>query len=132
MDHHQVAGEYPRLQHGFPPHLQREVLSGEAVGVKGDVFLNVLLSQDGGARRHVAHQGHLILASRGAALDGDGPGLALRLGDIARFPQALQVEVDGGGGFQLHRLRDFPHRGGIAVFVGKVHDIIVNLLLLWG
>ena len=67
-----------------------------------------------------------------AAHDGDGPGLALCLGDVARFPQAFQVEVDGGRGFQVYRCGDLPHGGGVAVLVGKGQDVIVDLLLLGG
>ena len=96
------------------------MLPGQPPGVEGEVFLDMLLGQDGGTRRHVAHQGHLVLpARRLAAHNGDGPGLALRLGDVARLPEALQVEMDGGGGFQVYRLGDLPHGGGVAVLVRK-------------
>ena len=129
MDHHHVVGEYARLQHGLSPYPEGEVLAGEAAGVKGEVFLDVLLGQDGGARRHIAHQGHLVPAAVGGVGDGDGPGLALGLGDAARLPQALEVEMDGGGGLQPHGLGDLTHGGGVAVFVCEGQDVVIDLLL---
>ena len=132
MDHHHVVGEYARLQHGLAPDLEGKVLPGEAAGVEGEVFLNIFLGQDGGARRHIAHQGHLVFPAVGGVGDGDGPGLALGLGDAARLTQALEVEMDGGGGFQPHGLGNLPHRGGVAVFVGESQDVVVDLLLFGG
>ena len=50
----------------------------------------------------------------------------------ARLTQALEVEMDGGGGFQPHGLGNLPHRGGVAVFVGESQDVVVDLLLFGG
>ena len=108
------------------------MLAGQPACVKGEVLLNVLLGQDRGTRRHIAHQGHLVPPGPGGVVDGNGPGLALGLGDEPRFPQALHMEVDGGGGFQVYRRGNLPHRGGIAVLLGKGEDVVIDLLLFWG
>ena len=41
------------------------------------------------------------------------------LGSEKYVTDAFQVEVDGGGGFQVYRLGDLPHGGGVAVLVRK-------------
>ena len=47
VDHHHVAGEDARLDHGLAPDLEGEMLAGEPAGVEGQVLLDVLLGQDG-------------------------------------------------------------------------------------
>ena len=132
VNHHHVPGEDARLQHGLPPNLQREVLPGQTAGVEGEVFLDIFLGQNGRARRHIAHQGHLVAFGAVEVRDRDGSGFALRLGDEPGFTQALQVKVDCGGGLQVDCRGNLPHRGGIAVLLGKNEDKIIDLLLLWG
>ena len=109
VDHHVVPGKDAGVEHGLAPDPEGKVLPGEAAGVEGEVVLDVLLGQDGGTGGHVAHHGDLVFGGLGGAAaalrggkasgHGDGPGLALGLGDDAGLLQALEVEVDGGGGF---------------------------------
>ena len=113
------------------------MLPGQALGIKGEVVLNALLRQDGGAGSHTAHHrdligvGVLLLRHRPAgAGQGDGPGLALCLDDDASLLQPLQMEMDGGGGLETHSRADLTDRRGIAMFRGKGLDVVVDLLLL--
>ena len=137
VHHHQIVGQDARVEHGLTPDPQGKVLPGLSAGVEGEVVLNTLLGQDGGPGRHAAHHGHparpaVQLLGHGTghgAAHGDGPCLALRLGDEALLLQPLQMEVDGGGGFQPHRLANLADRGGVAVVRLEGDDIVVDLLL---
>ena len=119
VDHHQVPGQDAGVQHGYLPDPEGKILPGPSAGVKGQVFLHALFGQDGCAGRHTAHHGHPVGAALqllhnglGAAHHGDGPGLALGLGDQARRFQSFEVEMDCGRGFEAHMLADLPYRRG--------------------
>ena len=112
MDDDIVTGQNACLQHGLAADTEGKMLTGETLGVEGQVVLNALFRQDGGACGNGAEQGYLILAVVRAVGDGDGTGLALGLGDQAGLTQSLQVEVDGGGGFQIYGFGDLTDGGG--------------------
>ena len=131
MDHHQISGENPGVEHGLAPDPQGEILPLPASGVKGKVVLDALLRQDGASRGHVAHNGHPVLGS-GKLGQGDGPALPGALGDDPGLLQVLQVEMDGGGGFQSHCVTDFPDGGRIALGLDAGDNVVIDLLLHMG
>ena len=57
MHHHQITGQDAGIQHGLTPHPQGKILPLPSVGVEGQVVLDALLSQDGCAGGHRAHDG---------------------------------------------------------------------------
>ena len=128
------------IKHGLTADTQREVFTVPSTGIKGKIIFNAFLRQDGGTGCHTAQDGDLVgvgvlllgNGAHGGAGEGNGPGLALGLADESRLPQPLQVEVDGGWRFQIHRLGDLPDRGGIAMLIGKGQDKIIDLLLFGG
>ena len=108
------------------------MLPGEAVCTEGEVVLNALLGEDRRSGGHVAQNGDLVTAGSLLLRHSDGAGLAFRLDDHTGLLQALEMEVDGGGGFQPHCRPDLPDRGGIAVAGGEKDDVVIDLLLFGG
>lgn len=86
------------------------MLSGESLGVKGEVVLNAFLGKDWGAGGHIAQDrdlvgvGILLLCRRaqGNAGQGNSPGLALCFDNNSGLFQTLHVKMDSGGGLQPH------------------------------
>ena len=115
------------------------MLAAESLCVKGEVVLDALLRQNGGAGSHAAYHwdpvrpgvGFLRHCPVGRGREGDGPGLALSFDDQTCLFQPFQMKVDGGGGLQPHGRADLPHRGGITVLRSEGLDEIINFLLLW-
>ncbi len=116
------------------------MLAVHALGVEGEIVLNAFLRQDGGASGHAAHHGYpvglglrlLCHRSHGKPGQGNRPSFALRLDDNPSLLQPLHMEVNGGGRFQSQGRADLPDGRGVAIFVGKGQDIIIDFLLFSG
>ena len=105
-------------------------------GVEGEVVLDALLSQNGTAGCHIAHDGHPVRrflrlrdGRRGGMGQGDGPPFSRTDLDESGIRQLFQMEVNGGGGPQAHGLADLPDRRGIPLRLDTGGNIIIDPLL---
>ena len=83
VDNDQIVGQNAGVKHGLAAHTKGKMLSGQAVGVKGQVVFNALLCQNGRAGGYIAHHGDLILFGQVFVIDGNGAGLSGSLSDQA-------------------------------------------------
>ena len=105
-------------------------------GVEGEVVLDALLSQNGTAGCHIAHDGHPVRrflrlrdGRRGGMGQGDGPSFSGADLNETGIRQLFQMEVDGGGGPQAHGLANLPDRRGIPLRLDAGGNVIIDPLL---
>ena len=129
MYDNQVIRENAGLQHGLTTHTQSKVLSGETVGVEGEVFFDTLFSQNGIPRRNGAHQRNLVLPGNKVLCNGNGSGPSFGAGNQAFLLKCFHVEMDGRGGFEIDSFGNFTHGRGVPMIVSELQNEIINFLL---